>query len=295
MTIGLAALCQGENGAPLVVVASDRMVTYPGLIEYEHAVPKMSPASSHAITMIAGDTLVAVRLVEEVVGALMGTNPRVADIASQLADRYDQVRIQHVEQTVLSPRGLSLQTFYGSHQSLNGQLVMVADQAMMQFDLNVELIVAGVDPSGGHIFTIHNPGRVERKWDAIGHAGIGSGGIHTLQSMIGFHHVPMSNFTETLFWVYASKKRAEVAPGVGVDTDMAVISVDGIRRLTNDQIIHLDNVYDHYRQSLSEALTRELGSIHLDQPFEQAPVIEQSTMSADAPEGTQPPKDETSA
>lgn len=290
MTIGLAALCKDESGLPRVVVAADRMVTYPGLIEFEHAVRKVAVASTHAIAMAAGDTLVATRMIQDVVAAMAGTSPRIADIAAQLAQRYEQVRTQRVEEQVLSPRGLTFQAFYGNHQGFHPQLSMVADQAMMQFDLGIELLVAGVDPAGGHIFTVRNPGHVDQQWDVIGSTGIGSGAVHTLQSMIGFRHVPDCGFRETVFWVYASKKRSEAAPGVGVETDVAVISRAGVQWLSSDQVAHLGSVYNHYIRSTSDTLTQELETIDLgrtptsppDQPQGLAELQPEATQSQDS-------------
>src|SRR4051794_24783722 len=78
--------------------------------------------------------------------------------------------------------------------------------------------------TGGHIYSVQNPGRPELLNDIIGYAANGSGTIHALQSMIGLGHSPEAEYHTTVFRVYASKRRAEVAPGVGADTDLAVIS-----------------------------------------------------------------------
>jgi hypothetical protein len=43
VTICLAAVCR-EDEETRVVVATDRMVTLGGFIEFEHAIPKMAPA-----------------------------------------------------------------------------------------------------------------------------------------------------------------------------------------------------------------------------------------------------------
>jgi hypothetical protein len=214
MTICLAALCRHDDHQP----AADRMVTMGGFIEFEHPVPKMAEPSPLAVVMVAGDTLVGTRLAQDVSGGLHGTSARILDIAQRLAAQYQGMRQQAIESQILGPRGLNLAAFYGAHASLNPQITMMLDQQLSQFNLGVELLLAGVDDQGPHIFSVHNPGPSELQHDVIGYAAIGSGAIHAVQSMIGFGHSAAAGVPETIFRVYASKRRAEVAPGVGQDT-----------------------------------------------------------------------------
>jgi hypothetical protein len=212
MTLCMAAICAGEDRKPLAVVAADRMVTYGGFIEFEHTVPKMAHPTPYAVAMIAGDTLMGTTLARGVATDCIGTSPPVSDVAGRLAQRYMELRRVELENQILSVRGLDLQTYYGAHQALSPQVVMMLDQQMSQFNLGVELILAGVDGSGAHLYSIHNPGQPARDHDVIGYCAVGSGGIHALQAMIGFRHSSESGLRETLFRVYSAKRRAEVAP-----------------------------------------------------------------------------------
>lgn len=113
-----------------------------------------------------------------------------------------------------------------------------------------------VDDSGAHVYSVQNPGRPEYLHDVIGYATIGSGAIHAVQSMIDFGHSTKAQYHETVFRVYASKRRAEVAPGVGLDTDMAVISAgrDSLadQRRAGAASYHLRGVPDHHHERLDE-------------------------------------------
>jgi hypothetical protein len=267
VTVCIAALCHGDSGNdPLAVIAADRMVTLGGFIEFEHAVPKMAHPSPFAVAMIAGDTLIGTRIAQEVASSLAGTSTPLLTIAQNLAEHYEATRQGIIEANVLAPRGLSFQTFYGSHASLNGQITMMLDQAMANLDVNVELVLAGVDAQGAHIYTIGNPGRPERQHDVIGYAATGSGAIHAMQSMIGFGHSSTAGLNETVFRIYASKRRAEVAPGVGAETDLAIISDGGLEWLDVDSIVQLSGMYDRFRDSSSTALRDELARLDLRVP-----------------------------
>lgn len=265
MTVCLAALCAVEDAqdGTAVVVASDRMVTLGGFIEFEHAVPKMAQSSPCGIVMIAGDTLVGTSLARDVGATFDGKAPRVADIAEALAQGYTGVRQRRVQQQILSPRGLDFNTFYGAHASLNPNVTMMIDNAMATFNLGVELLLAGVDSGRGHIYSVTNPGDTHQH-DVIGYTAIGSGALHALQALIGFGHHSKAELKETVFRVYAAKRRAEVAPGVGHDTDLAIVRSAGIERLTADQLKQLETVYDSFQNSTQQALTDQLKGLNLD-------------------------------
>ncbi|HSZ14225.1 MAG TPA: hypothetical protein VK790_09335 [Solirubrobacteraceae bacterium] len=187
----------------------------------------------------------------------------MVEVAKALAAEYEAARTAALEEQILRPRGLNLGMYYTNHNSLNGQIMAMLDNQMSQFNLGVELLLAGVDPSGAHIHTVHNPGSTERLHDTIGYAAIGSGTIHALQSMIGFRHSAAAEYHETVFRVYASKRRAEVAPGVGHDTDMAVIAADGTHWLTSEELDQLSTIFEDFQSSTDETLRQKLSDFSL--------------------------------
>jgi 20S proteasome alpha/beta subunit len=130
---------------------------------------------------------------------------------------------------------------------------------------HVELLIAGVDAAGAHVYSIHNPGKPAREHDVIGYAAVGSGGIHALQAMIGFRHSPTAGLRETVFRVYAAKRRAEVAPGVGLDTDVAIVSASGVRFLSPSTLEGLATLYDNYGKAAEAAQVKELGKLSLEE------------------------------
>ena len=264
MTVCIAALCN-DGDEPRAVVAADRMVTLGGFIQFEHAVPKMAPASQYALAMIAGDALIGARIAKAVENAAAGTSPAVTDVAQALAAEYLSARESQLDEQLLRPRGLDLQSFYGAHASLNPQITAMLDNQMAQFNLGVELLLAGVDPSGAHIHTVQNPGGSDRLHDQIGYAAIGSGAIHAIQSMIGFGHCADIDYHQTVFRVYASKRRSEVAPGVGQDTDMAVISATGTHWLSGDELDQLKDIFEDFESSTDQTLRAKLADFNLDE------------------------------
>jgi len=259
----MAAICE-NGGEAAVVVASDRMVTWASLTEFEHRVPKVRQIGPTAVALIAGDALTGTRMAEEVATEKAGQVLSVEQFADALAEKYVAIRLECVEADLLQTRGLSLQTFHQIQQQLVPQIAGSIDLQMQQYDIGVELLVAGVDGSGGHVFTIHNPGGRHQHHDVIGHAAVGSGMIHALQSMIGFRHAAMQPLKETIFRVYVSKRRAELAPGVGRETDLVVITSGTMERLREAAMEELESLYDELQASADEALAGKIGGLVLE-------------------------------
>lgn len=243
MTVCLGAVCcdQHGNGRRAVVVASDRMVTMGNITEFEHEVPKLTHLTDHAVSLVAGDALRGSRIVRDVISHLRANSANsVQDIVQAAAGVYSGLRLNQVNDEVFRVRGLGIQQFYSVlQQQLIAQLVLGLDNAVATFNYGVELLIAGVDADGAQLYHIGNPGGAFTPFHHTGFGAIGSGNLHAVQSMIQLRQAPTHSLHETVFAVYASKRRAEVAPGVGPDTDMAIIDSTGILALDRKSWTHL--------------------------------------------------------
>jgi hypothetical protein len=76
--------------------------------------------------------------------------------------------------------------------------------------------------------------------------------------MAGFVHSPRAEYGQTLFRVYASKRRAEVAPGVGNETEVAVVSRDGTKRLSETELEELDSIYESFVSMADTELQKQM-------------------------------------
>lgn len=205
------------------------MVTFGGMTEFEHEVPKINRVTSRIVALMAGDALRGARLAYDVTCQMPADSPPVQAIVEAFSSRYVESRGNQINSEIFQPRGIRMQDFYGGQQQR--MIPMIAgtiDEQVTNFNYGVEVLIAGVDGDGAHLSHITNPGGSCSDFRQIGFHAIGSGMIHALQSMIGFGHTGTHGLHESLFTVYASKRRAEVAPGVGTDTDMAIILLDGI-------------------------------------------------------------------
>lgn len=149
LTICMGALCTGRVAGDTVVLASDRMVTWRDLIEFEHPVPKICSISPAAWALDAGDAMAGAKIIAEAAARVANVPRLVHEIADVVAQQYHSVRMTAAEAQILLPRGLTLAAYYGQHQQLLPQIAEDLDQSLASFDPEVELIVAGVDSSGG--------------------------------------------------------------------------------------------------------------------------------------------------
>ena len=262
MTICMGAICSDlqHRSERAVVVASDRMVTMGGLQEFEHEVPKVNEIGDCVVALVAGDALKGNYLVRAVRATVTAAG-NVRGVADSAADRYAELRHELVDASVFGPRGITLSEFYrGLQPTMLAQLVGGLDQQVAALDPGLELLIAGVDDEGGHLFQIGNPGGRGSVVDfaPIGFGAIGSGALHAIQAMIVFGHAPARGLNDTIFRVFAAKRRAEVAPGVGHDTDLLVITDDGVTKLPPEALAILQSIYDDYNRPIQAELDKKV-------------------------------------
>ena len=263
MTVCIAAMCGAAEDDARVVVAADRMVTTGDFMEFEHPGSKIVKLSKHALLMVAGATNDGMRLARQASAEMGGTTGEIAEVAEEIGRRYAEARKRRAEQ-ILGLRGLDFESYYAMHANLNGPVVKFLDERLASYNLGVTLLLAGVDDAGAHVHTNQNPGNGNQCHDSIGWHAIGSGSIHVIPSMAGFEHSPRAGYRETLFRVYASKRRAEVAPGVGRESEVAVISQEGVKWLSSDELEQLDSIYDRVVSKNQVEQTKQMDTFKQD-------------------------------
>jgi len=223
MTVGIAAICQW-SGVNMVVGASDRMLTVDDSAEYEPPTSKIFFLTPRAVALIAGDTssqfTIAIGAQKEIVDR---PATDIKDIAAIYAKHFAAHRLKEAEALILAPLGLTGDTFLKRQKTMAPDIVRDITYKLLAYELDAEAIIAGMDQAGAHIYTIRDPG-LETCQDRVGFAAIGIGGPHAESQFMFAKYSPFTWYMPwTLFLTYFAKKRAEVAPGVGQETDMFFI------------------------------------------------------------------------
>ena len=249
MTICIATLC--ENDKKLVAV-SDRMTTAEFLsLEFEHSRGKMDALSHCTLALTAGDALAHTDLLRDVMDELAAlTIPDVRHVAQKVEKEFISARQSLAEKTILQAAGMSYQEFISQQQHLNPEMVLGLAQAYSQVKLGLEIVVAGVDAYGAHIYGIEDPG-VVTCYDALGFAAIGSGLPHAMSFLTEVGYRASLSLNEALWITYEAKRRSERAPGVGNKfTDVVIIDDNGITYLDETNLKQLENIHESYNASL---------------------------------------------
>ena len=218
MTVCIAVACEsGKN----IVVAADRMLTYPPPVnlEFETEEKKIEHLSDSCVAMGSGDTsniTTIIRAVKERIGNQGSV--AVAAVASLAQESYvSQRNSKFYEVFVVAQLGLDFQTVlcerYEFACVLQAEPMVFQNMtiASMNFPFREELIVAGIDGSGAHVYAIQPPGTTV-VLDKMGYGAIGSGAIHALTSLSLRGQTVHRRLSDTLYNVYVAKKTAESAP-----------------------------------------------------------------------------------
>lgn len=232
MTICIAAAC--EKGEHIVVVA-DRMFTAgpPLSMEFEPNISKIDAIYPGCVALASGPTLYADEVYSHVKTAISSVGvPPVLQICKLVRESYIAFRNQKIEEQLIQPmfaedlhsfraKGVSLPNYLQAQPMVYQQINIQASQ----FNLGLDLMLAGIDSSGCHIAVLSHPGTMVLL-DKLGYGAIGSGALHALVKLNLVACDPSWDLYETLSAVYDAKLAAEVAPGVGKKTEMAVISLE---------------------------------------------------------------------
>ncbi len=225
MTICIAALA--ENGSKLVI-AADQMITANIPISYEFEtddVQKIYNITDKCYVLTAGNALFACEIVKSAkmkIDAIQG-NHTVQSIADIVRQEFVKFRNTVITRNVLEPRGITLADYYKVQQQLVPGVIQEIENALVNSNIGVELIVAGQNDGGDcHIFTITHPGQL-LSHDAIGHVSVGSGAPHATYYLIGSTYKKSLSVGQVRRMVLNAKKKSEVAPGVGKATTDKVI------------------------------------------------------------------------
>lgn len=225
VTVCVAAICDNST----IIGASDRMLTA-GNVQFEPTFPKIYSFTSSITAMVSGDMTLQSELISDMyshINSMLIAQPppdwfNVKDIAYLYAEFYSSLKSKRAERDYLIPVSLTRETFIIRQNELSPGLIDKLTKELINYDLpSSSAIFAGIDKTGPHLYIVHN-GEVSCQ-DAVGFASIGAGWYHANSHLMFARYARNQSMSRALLLTYTAKKRAEVAPGVGSDTDMFMI------------------------------------------------------------------------
>lgn len=260
MTICIASIA--DDGKSLIL-SSDKEVTYafPLATEIETDQKKIAKITNKIYVLTAGIGNFCAEIVNNVKRDKSGATS-VKEVADSTLARYIELRTRQMEERYLRPIGFTnIADFIQRQQQLNPQIAAQLHTFLAQDPQNifdVELIIAGLDNTGVHVYLLAKPGTLIQM-DTQGFSAIGIGGIHAFNSLLANNYSAKLSLKEALYFTYQAKKRSEVAPGVGALTDITILTEnDKIYELTDDEISKLNKVHEDIKSSISTAVKEKI-------------------------------------
>jgi len=264
MTICIGVVCQNRKRA---IFASDRMLTSPGLsVEFEHNEPKYENLSPTCVGLSAGEAMPVTELFDEVRKIVSSkASPTIKEIADLVSESLRMCKMKIVEEKYFKPRSLTIQTYLQGQRHLNENVVLRLERAIEGERFGMINMVVGVDKYGAHIYEVADPGHSEC-YQRLGFHAIGSGLPHAVSTFISHDFTPSMDLKKAVYVTYEAKKNAENAPGVGVATDIGIITEAKIKILSADELNILDKIYIEKRRIFSES-TSSIEAMIKELPF----------------------------
>lgn len=224
MTICIAALA---DDCKKLVLSADQMITANIPISYQFEtdnVKKIYEVVENVVIMTAGNALFSYEIVETVKKSI---NPdqksiTVQEVAEITRTVYQNFRRNKVVRRFLEPRGLTLSDYLINQSKFHAGVVQEIEQNLVNFNIDVELIVAGNNSDRCHVFSITHPGDLVSH-DSIGYVCVGSGSPHATYYLIGSDYKKTMVLEDVKRLVKEAKQKSEVAPGVGKATTEKIL------------------------------------------------------------------------
>lgn len=253
MTQLIGLICENRKK---VILISDRMVTTSnGSLCFEHE-RKCERVAYNALILTAGTTHEP-ELVEDTKAEIKG-KVLIRNIAEILSKHYRKIRKKRIKHEILEEIGISsFDEFHKKQNILHSGVTHELSERIRKFDLNLSLLLGGVDEEA-HLYRIGEPGAY-RSFDGIGFCCIGIGNRHADPVFAFYGFSPKLLVEDALKIGFEAKKRAEMAGGVGKQTDVWIIDKKGIKEVKPETIKELED--SHVKQ---EDYSRLLKSVKIE-------------------------------
>lgn len=253
MTVCVAALCRWNYGTAAegdtrhaVIVMTDRMITA-GDVQYEPPQTKHAHITPTIMLVIAGDYSLHSQAIKKTVQRFETSSSATPEqVAAFYGRAIQSIKLKEAEDIFLAPLGLNSDSFLAQQKDMAPHFVsLLTDQMQAYRGEETDALIIGASDGVVDIYGVDAKGMVACRND-VGFAAIGSGSWHVKSRLMSVGYSNSSSFAAALSFVYAAKKAAEVAPGVGRNTDILLVFKNGYEKLRPDVANKLHELYAEY-------------------------------------------------
>jgi len=155
-------VCIAARAGNVILGTSDRMLTS-GDVQFEPSTgAKILGLTSSLFMMTAGDSglqaeifYLLYREITERITRAPNNWVLIGDAADLYVSYYNAIRKKRAENAILRPLYLDENSYVTNQQGLNERLVSDISRELLNFVMpNISAIIAGIDPTGAHIYLI---------------------------------------------------------------------------------------------------------------------------------------------
>ena len=248
LTICIAAICKNGDEES-IVFSTDHMISLRMLGQFEHSIEKYKVIhDTTTVAMLAGQPLLFDSLIT------IDDSSDYNKIRSKIAKNFKAKRESLIQNQIFDTFGIDQKIFTGflNNPQPSNAINTIIDE-VSNFSLATAILLVGFENRSAKISEISEGGCLDYR-DINFHA-IGSGTIQAINTLLFQKQSKTDDLKTTIYNVYKAKRNAEVAEGVGKETDLAILTEDGVNKFEPHQINILSNIYDKELQ---------LGKTHQD-------------------------------
>lgn len=238
MTICIAAIGRNDDDE-IIVAATDHMITMGSLGQFEHTISKYKEINQNAIAMLSGIPLLFDDLIK-----MPDNVSAYFEIKSQIKKNFKKKRNEIFQDHILDLYGISWKKFQDlAIEAFPNTLIEEIMSKNTKFKLNSSILLAGFDNEKAIISEISEYTFADFR-DLNFHA-IGSGSIQAVNTLMFQKHDKNDSLSSTIYDVYKAKRNAEVAQGVGKETELVILFKEaGCKTLTRESFMILNDIYN---------------------------------------------------
>lgn len=268
MTICVAALFDAtypdRTTGRVALVATDRMVPT-GDIRHGGDSTRAGLVGRRALVLPAGDLAAHSEALSLTQRDLLG-RPEIGigEIAAIYAAHIRKLRMRQAVQSYLAPLGLDEQSFVHGQKDMAPALVSSIAAQIQNHKVRIEATVVGAEAGAAQLFHVDGEGIVSCR-NEIGFLSIGHGAVHAESHFASSRYVGQSGLYDALLVAYVAKKKAEEAAGVAAETDLLLITREGVEPIFPEMVSVLQEIYEAKiaaRRTIDQAGVMRLTECH---------------------------------
>jgi len=260
MTICVAGICESKN---IIAVADKKLTINRGVTSVSDISEnkKIVKLSDSVVALFAGNITNANQVLNRALSMIQAGDD-IPTITKKIHKALTEELIQQINLQVLAKFNLDLDTFNAQQKNFDQGFLNSVITTIDQYNLGIEIIIAGKDGDGPQIFVIGVDSSVV-DMTPIGYATIGSGSSHANFSLIESECHPAMVHAKLLHAMVKAKRKAEYDPNVGDKSDVVIIN-DKVDILGDNKVKALFKKFDESKaqhNNIDDKLSRDLEEI----------------------------------